>query len=270
MKIKIMLSLVFSVVLILVMNKVFAVSSMSLRYEAPESEPDKATLQWIKALPSETIIIGDESASTAEVNAINGIVNYINATFKLEYSIALVIGSGRVAYADSRDKVIFIPISFFEEARQLFSQAGKGDLTQQAVSDAFLHTVLHELGHLLIEMHDIPIVAREEDAADSLATAFMIQFFTNGAQRVEHIAELYGLEREEIKNLRKWDFIGEHSLNIQRHYQMLCHVYGSAPDNYKELKRRVGFTNERADICVDEYQQISQGWLQLLEPHLQK
>jgi len=266
MKLSITLGLSFSIVLIAMMSKVFAVSSMNIRYETPESEVDKATLNWIKALPNEALAINNQS----KAHIVDGIVNYINETFTLEYSIALVIGSGRVAYADSRDRVIFVPFTFFEEARQLFLQDGKGDLTGQAVSDAFLHTVLHELGHLLIEMYAIPIVAREEDAADSLATALIIESFTNGAQRVEHIAELYGLEREEIKNLRKWDFIGEHSLNIQRHYQMLCHVYGSAPETYKELKRRVGFSDDRADICIDEYRQISQGWLQLLEPHFQK
>ncbi len=269
MKINVMLGLTFGIVLIVMMSKVFAVASVSLRYEAPKSEIDKSTLEWIKALPREVLIV-EANSDQDKVNVMDGIVNYINETFKLEYSITLVIGSGRVAYADGRDRVIFIPFSFFEEARQLFSQAGKGDLINQAVSDAFLHTVLHELGHLLIEMHDIPIVGREEDAVDALATALMIDSFTRGAQRVEHIAELYGLEREEIKNLRKWDFIGEHSLNIQRHYQMLCHVYGSAPDKYKELKRRVGFSDDRADICIDEYQQITQGWFQLLEPYFQE
>lgn len=266
MKLNVALSLGFSIFLIVMISKVFAVTSINARYEMPESEADKATLSWIKALPNEALTIDNQN----KAHIVDGIVNYINETFRLEYSITLVIGSGRIAYADSRDRVIFIPFTFFEDARQLFLQDGKGDLTGQAVSDAFLHTVLHELGHLLIEMYDIPIVAREEDAADSLATALMIGSFTNGAQRVKHIAELYGLEREEIKNLRKWDFMGEHSLNIQRHYQMLCHVYGSAPTLYKELKRRIGFSDDRADICIDEYRQISQGWLQLLEPHFQR
>lgn len=119
-------------------------------------------------------------------------------------------------------------------------------------------------------MYDIPVVGREEDAVDALATVLMIEFFTNGANRVEHIAQLYGLEREEIKNLRKWDFIGEHSLQIQRHYQIMCHVFGSALENYQQLKRRIGFSRNRANLCSDEYQQISRSWIQLLGPYLMR
>lgn len=286
MKISIVLSLSFCIILIVVMNKVFAISSLSLQVEAPTSDKEVEILSWINNLPSDIPLIDKGSPASIEsnmavsksalnvignknsVNALEGIVSYINQTFKLTYSIALVIGSGRVVYSDSGDKTIFIPFTFFEDARVLFAKAGKGDLIDSAVSDAFSHTVLHELGHLLINMYDIPIVGREEDAVDALATALMIQSFTNGAGRVEHIAQLFGLEREQIKNLRKWDFMGEHSLNIQRHYQMMCHVYGSDPEQYQKLKSRIGFTDDRARICIDEYQQISRGWSQLLQPYL--
>jgi hypothetical protein len=286
MKISIVLSLSFCIILIVVMNKVFAISSISLHLEAPTSDREAKTLSWIKNLPSDMLLIDKSSAASTEsnmmlsnpalnkmgskdsANTLDAIVSYINQTFKLKYSIALVIGSGRVAYSDSEEKIIFMPFTFFEDARAHFTQAGKGALIESAVSDAFFHTVLHELGHLLIDMYDMPIVGREEDAVDALATALMIKSFTNGASRVEHIAQLYGHEREQIKNLRKWDFMGEHSLNIQRHYQMMCHVYGSDPEHYQKLKSRIGFTDDRARICIDEYQQISRGWSQLLQPYL--
>lgn len=281
MKISIILSLSFSIILIVVMNKVFATSSISLQVETPTSDKEAIILSWITRLPGDSLLIDKSSTAPIESNsvikkignkdsenALEAIVSYINQTFKLTYSIALVIGPGRVVYSDSGDKTIFIPFTFFEDARELFAKAGKGALIDQAVSDAFVHTVLHELGHLLIGMYDIPIVGREEDAVDALATALMIQSFTNGADRVEHIAQLYGLEREPIKNLRKWDFMGEHSLNVQRHYQMMCHVYGSDPEQYQDLKRRIGFSDDRARICIDEYQQISRSWPQLLQPYL--
>ena len=296
MKISIILSLSFSIILIVLVNNVFALSSISLKYEEPSSAEEAEVLRWVKSLPSGTLLMHNRSVMVIEANAdldvstvnesiddnpahiktstnsnknvLEAVVIYINNSFKLKHSIELVIGSGRAVYADSGEKTIFMPFAFFEEARELFTQAGKGDLVNQAVSDVFLHTVLHELGHLLIAMYDIPIVGREEDAVDALATVLMLKDFTNGAIRVQHTAELYKLDREPIKNLRKWDFMGEHSLNIQRHYQMMCHVYGSDPTNYQTLKRRIGFADDRASICIDEYRQVSRGWAQLLEAYL--
>ena len=296
MKISIILSLSFSIILIVLVNNVFALSSISLKYEEPSSAEEAEVLRWVKSLPSGTLLMHNRSVMVIEANAdldvstvnesiddnpahiktstnsnknvLEAVVIYINNSFKLKHSIELVIGSGRAVYADSGEKTIFVPFAFFEEARELFTQAGKGDLVNQAVSDVFLHTLLHELGHLLIAMYDIPIVGREEDAVDALATVLMLKDFTNGAIRVQHTAELYKLDREPIKNLRKWDFMGEHSLNIQRHYQMMCHVYGSDPKNYQTLKRRIGFADDRASICIDEYRQVSRGWAQLLEAYL--
>ena len=296
MKISIILSLSFSIILIVLVNNVFALSSISLKYEEPSSAEEAEVLRWVKSLPSGTLLMHNRSVMVIEANAdldvstvnesiddnpahiktstnsnknvLEAVVIYINNSFKLKHSIELVIGSGRAVYSDSGERTIFMPFAFFEEARELFTQAGKGDLVNQAVSDVFLHTLLHELGHLLIAMYDIPIVGREEDAVDALATVLMLKDFTNGAIRVQHTAELYKLDREPIKNLRKWDFMGEHSLNIQRHYQMMCHVYGSDPKNYQTLKRRIGFADDRASICIDEYRQVSRGWAQLLEAYL--
>ncbi len=296
MKISIILSLSFSIILIALVNNVFALSSISLKYEEPSSAKEAEVLRWVKSLPSGALLMDNRSVMATEANAdldistvdemiddnlahnktstnsnknvLEAVVIYINNSFKLKHSIELVIGSGRAVYADSGEKTIFMPFVFFEEARELFTQAGKGDLVNQAVADVVLHTVLHELGHLLIAMYDIPIVGREEDAVDALATVLILQDFTNGATIVKHTAELYKLDREPIKNLRKWDFMGEHSLNIQRHYQMMCHVYGSDPTNHQTLKRRIGFADDRASICIDEYRQISRSWAQLLEAYL--
>jgi hypothetical protein len=296
MKISIILSVSFSIVFIILVNNVFALSSVSLKYEEPSSAEEVEILRWVKSLPGGalfidrgsktstqanssfnnfvvTVMMDDQpahyqTAASSNKNVLDAVVGFINNRFQLKHSIELVIGAGRAVYADTGEKIIFIPFTFFKEARELFIQAGKGDLVNQAVADVVLHTVLHELGHLLIAMYDIPIVGREEDAVDALATVLMLQYARGGAIRVEHTAELYKLDREPIKNLRKWDFMGEHSLNIQRHYQIMCHVYGSDPASYQTLKRRIGFSDDRGLICIDEYRQISQGWAHLLEPYL--
>jgi hypothetical protein len=120
MKFSIVLSLSFSIIFIVLMNNVFAISSVSVKYEEPTSDKETEILRWIKSLPSQELLIESRSLVYVEANpdldksatnklasnigaktrknAIENIVSMINNSFKLEHSIALVIGSGRVGY----------------------------------------------------------------------------------------------------------------------------------------------------------------------------
>ena len=68
--------------------------------------------------------------------------------------------------------------------------------------------------------------------------------------------------------MEEQDFWGEHSLDEQRYYSTLCHVYGSDPEQYKDIAEDAGFSDDRADSCEFEYQQMVDGWNKLLRSAL--
>jgi hypothetical protein len=57
-------------------------------------------------------------------------------------------------------------------------------------------------------------------------------------------------------------------MDQQRYFQLLCWVAGSDPDRYDWLTREVGMDRERANQCSNEYRQMRENWLILLETAL--
>src|SRR5205823_3815377 len=79
-------------------------------------------------------------------------------------------------------------------------------------------TFYHELGHALIDIHDLPAVGREEDAVDQLATLVMLLDDEPGEAKALTTAlgfRFSGHESQEAKHPIFWD---EHSLNHQRYF----------------------------------------------------
>ena len=59
-----------------------------------------------------------------------------------------------------------------------------GVTPQDAVVGQFVFAVAHEMGHASFDMFDVPIMGREEDAADQFAAYFMLQFRSDEARRL--------------------------------------------------------------------------------------
>ncbi|MFK7855568.1 MAG: DUF4344 domain-containing metallopeptidase [Granulosicoccus sp.] len=139
------------------------------------------------------------------------------------------------------------------------------------VADVYLHTLVHEVGHVLFSQYDLPLLAREEDAADALASVLILEYVENGADVVLNAADMFGLESEDSEWFYQSDFWSEHSLDIQRYYTALCHVYGSDPDAHDSLVNdEYGLSAERAEVCEYEYERIRRGWLAVLSPYLKR
>lgn len=172
---------------------------------------------------------------------------------------------------DPTTNQIHIPYDFISEVQQRFDKAEyqqSGVSIDEATQDALLHTLFHELAHALISIYELPIVGKEEDAADSLATFLLIELFEDGQEIAISAADLFDLESTDRDVLEDEDFWGEHSLDEQRFFATLCHVYGSAPDQYDSLIE-VGYLSEdHTERCIEEYEQLTFSWTQLLDPHL--
>lgn len=205
--------------------------------------------------------------------AVASVVTFINDYFSLPEQLVFFFGGEDGPLYDSAESRVFIPYSFVAEVKNRFIQAQynqTGVTAHAATNDALMHTMFHELAHAIIFTYQIPVVGKEEDAADTLAAFLLIEFFEDGQEIALSAADIFDLESNDRKVLADEDFWDEHSLDEQRYYSTLCHVYGSDSQQYASLINEEHLSQERAELCIQEYEDISRSWLTLLQPHMRQ
>src|ERR1044072_1438911 len=93
----------------------------------------------------------------------------------------------------------------------------------------------HEMGHGVINEMNMPVLGREEDAADSFAITTAIKMNTKFSERVleEQVKGLLFSTKRAKKEGDAPAFYDEHGLDPQRAYNIVCYMYGSNPEKYK-------------------------------------
>lgn len=140
-----------------------------------------------------------------------------------------------------------------------------------AIVGGVIDTVLHEVGHGIIEILDIPVLGREEDAADFFSIYLLLQFPTDDARRLIHgVAFSMGSEgREDLRDKGNPQlFAGAHPPNAQRHYNVLCLAFGANPAMFNDIPP-AGLPSWRArNSCGDEWALLKRGFEKLILPHV--
>ena len=136
----------------------------------------------------------------------------------------------------------------------------------QFVTSNVISTFYHELGHALIDVLELPVLGREEDAADALSAVLTHYIWDeeSATQITYDTAYAYALYAEDPED---WDasFSGVHSLNQQRYYSLVCLFYGADPATREEVAVDLELPEDRAATCEDEFAQADAGWSSLLE-----
>src|SRR3954464_2785189 len=133
-----------------------------------------------------------------------------------------------------------------------------------------LFTLTHELGHAVISEFRLPVLGREEDAADAFATLALLHVGSDFAHRVLEDATrgLLTMAARDVKMGHEPVFYDEHGLDQQRAYQITCFMVGSAPRGFRTFAEQMKLPPERQESCRGDHDQAQASWLQLLEPHL--
>jgi hypothetical protein len=135
----------------------------------------------------------------------------------------------------------------------------------EAVAGATLFTFFHELGHALIDLYDLPVTGREEDAVDQLATMILLEGGEEGETAALNGAWSFLTEEDAEAELAFWD---EHALDEQRFYNIVCWSYGKNPEGLQDLVDDETLPEGRAERCPSEYDRMSRSWNSLLEPYV--
>jgi hypothetical protein len=133
--------------------------------------------------------------------------------------------------------------------------------------------ILHELGHALFDIQDIPVFGREEDAADQIAALLMLQFGKDvalttikGTYNVWHHLNAARLRANKGKIVPAQE-ADEHSISIQRAINFLCLAYGKDPATFQELADRL-LPRIRTANCAEEYKQLANAFRKTVIPDL--
>jgi hypothetical protein len=147
----------------------------------------------------------------------------------------------------------------------------KAEAMDFAMHDA-IFTLYHESGHLLVHELGLPVLGKEEDAADSLA---VVQIFKNTKDEDELFNTMndvadgwyYSSLNMTDEDIDTYD---DHSLDIQRANTMVCMMVGANPDEFGETADAYEMDADQQDACTETYQQAVDSWDKELLPHLAK
>jgi len=139
-----------------------------------------------------------------------------------------------------------------------------------SIVGAVIDTLFHESGHAVFDLLDIPVMGREEDAADFFSIYLMLQFPAPDARRlIEGIAFNMGSEAREDFTDRPapQKFAGPHGPNVQRHYNVLCLAYAANQALFND-EVPAGLPPWRARNCWEEWAMLQRAFTKLILPHV--
>jgi DNA-binding XRE family transcriptional regulator len=148
------------------------------------------------------------------------------------------------------------------------SQQQQMDMIEFVVGN-MLFVGFHELGHGIIHELGLPVLGKEEDAADSFATIAMINMNTDFSNRVlvQAARGWFLMDRRDRKQGDMLAFYDEHGLDKQRAYQIVCFMVGWNEDRFKELADWVKMPAARQDSCAGDYSNAEFSWNAELKSH---
>lgn len=134
------------------------------------------------------------------------------------------------------------------------------------VASNVITTFYHELGHALVDVLGLPVLGREEDAVDALATylVHLLHDQDTAAALIADTALGYEMAMAEAEGEAP-SYWGVHSLDGQRQAMMVCHFYGADPEGRAGLAAELGMPDEMAGACETEFAQVEAAWGAVLE-----
>ncbi len=226
--------------------------------------------------PAKTPALGAYEKQLEGTGLFEATVAGLNETISLPSDLAIVFAECGVinAFYDPQRQRVTLCYELIQLFDLQFRETYDDDpaAATQAVIDATVFVLHHELGHALVHLLKLPITGKEEDAVDDLATLVLLHDWDAGDESALNAAEaFYGIgEMEEAAGeeagedaIERLPYYDEHSLGKQRYYQIACIVYGFDPEAHRDLVGE-SLPEERARRCPAEYQQKATSWGTLL------
>src|SRR5262249_13556814 len=129
---------------------------------------------------------------------------------------------------------------------------------------------LHEAGHAVFASLQIPVLGREEDAADQFSTLIMLRFDKEEARRLI-LGSAYQYKGDLASptiTIAQRNFADQHGTPAQRFYNLLCTAYGSDAKLFADVVEKGFLPEDRAITCKREYAKVMYAFDTLIRPHI--
>jgi len=151
--------------------------------------------------------------------------------------------------------------------------AAGGLKPEDAIVGPTVEVFLHETGHAIFDMLDIPVLGREEDAADLFAAYLQLQIDKDEARTLILGNAFFGKEEAQEamkKGPELRHYADEHGLPAQRYFNVLCMAYGSDKKLFADAVTEWRLPAERAEYCQPEYEQFKHAFEKLIRPYIDR
>jgi Putative metallopeptidase len=138
-------------------------------------------------------------------------------------------------------------------------------LTSFVVGNLYF-VLAHELGHAVISQLNLPVLGREEDAADSFATLSMLLIGTKLSDTVlrEAVRGLWVTAQRDKSDDQLPALYDEHSLDLQRAFQIVCLMVGANPKTFRDFATIAKMPSQRQETCAFDFKRAAHSWESLL------
>lgn len=229
-------------------------AKISVNYEEPESSAEQSARQAI------------EQSGANEL-----VADLSNHYFPFNSELTISYGGDDGPLYDPSTHTVHMPYAFYNDSLEYFTKNDYekrfGKPAKDGAVDTLLHTLLHEAGHAYVADQGIPILGKEEDAVDNFAAVIMLNYVDQGADATISAADMFAFESDDRPDYYDfYEYIGEHSFDLQRYFATLCLVYGSDPDSHKDLLDEIEdeYRDEQKDKCIATFEEIDYNWKQVL------
>ncbi len=138
---------------------------------------------------------------------------------------------------------------------------------QRFAANNSLFVLYHELAHLLFDQFELPVLGREEDAADNVATWILLNRGSPEAhQALTDAAEgwvLSGIAYDSGGS--ESDYAAVHSLDKQRAYQIVCLMVGMDAGAFRGVANQYRISRDRQETCGGDYELVDRSLRKVLK-----
>jgi hypothetical protein len=166
-----------------------------------------------------------------------------------------------------RVRICYDLIDFMERHAPPENAPINGLITRKdAIVGTVVSVILHEVGHALFDLLDVPVLGKEEDAADQIAGFIMLQFGKDIARTTINGAAFDWVTFASASPKPHFDDV--HSTPQQRVYTFVCLGYGGDPDTFRDYVEKGLLPRERAANCKNEYEQAKRAFTTTILPYI--